>query len=80
MLIGTYLSSNDTAPTHLRTTREASQCSDDRVFSYFAVVTYLDQIVELDASAKNRVAKSASINRTIGSDFAVVLYPHSTKL
>ena len=50
------------------------------MLAYIAVMSDLNQVVELNAAPQNGIGEPASINRAVGPDLAVVLDNHATEL
>src|SRR5437870_1531136 len=77
VLIRSHLSSYNATPANPSAAGKPCQRCDDCVFTDLAVMTDLNEIVELDSPAQHRVAEAASIDRTVGSDLAIVFDPNA---
>jgi len=80
VLVRSHLSGYHATPANPSTARKTCQRRNDCVFADLAVVTDLNEIVELDSAAQHGVAETAPIDRTVGSDLAIVFYPHAAEL
>lgn len=74
------LSHHDRSATHDRAPRKSRLRHDQGVFTDVAVVSDLDQIIDLRAASNTRFVEGCAIDRRIGSDFDVVLDDDATPL
>ena len=79
VLVSSHLPGDHASPPNPRAARKPGQRRNHRVLAYVAVVTDLNQIVELYTAAKHRVAKASSIDRAVCSYLAIVLYSHAVR-
>ena len=76
----TYLSAEHTPFAYLGRTCDAHLGSHDGMRTYFIVVGYLDQIVQLYSAMNNGCSHGCTVDASIGADFYIVFQDNNTDL
>ena len=69
----TSLTAYHTPSAYLGATSESCLCRHNGVFTHFAVVSYLNEVVEFDTLVNNGTTHSRAVNTGVGTNLYVVL-------